>query len=134
MTLRKNEKTDIDKIRMETIMVTFEDIMQSHGDPNLNPKNLDITVKEGMGRMVIGLSQRIAALPEKEFIIDKSWPKTWWDAFKERWFPTWAKLRWPIQYETLQVREKIYKCICPHLGTDPTNTHLEWIYRRQRKY
>lgn len=22
-------------------------------------------------------------------------PATWWDAFKERWFPEWARRRWP---------------------------------------
>lgn len=28
------------------------------------------------------------------------YPATWWDAFKERWFPYWAKIRWPIQWIT----------------------------------
>ena len=27
------------------------------------------------------------------------WPADWWQAFKERWFPAWAKRRWPVQYE-----------------------------------
>lgn len=26
-------------------------------------------------------------------------PKTWWDAFKERWFYDWMKERWPVEYE-----------------------------------
>lgn len=26
-------------------------------------------------------------------------PATWWDAFKLRWFPRWAELRWPSNYK-----------------------------------
>ena len=26
------------------------------------------------------------------------YPTTWWDAFKARWFPAWALLRWPPAY------------------------------------
>jgi len=25
-------------------------------------------------------------------------PSNWWQHFKERWFPGWAKRRWPVQY------------------------------------
>jgi len=27
------------------------------------------------------------------------WPRDWWQAFKERWYPEWAKRRWPVEYE-----------------------------------
>jgi hypothetical protein len=27
------------------------------------------------------------------------YPKNWWQAFKLRWFPVWAKRRWPVEYE-----------------------------------
>jgi hypothetical protein len=27
------------------------------------------------------------------------WPADWWQAFKERWYPEWAKKRWPVRYE-----------------------------------
>lgn len=33
------------------------------------------------------------------------WPATWWDAVKERWYPTWAKRRWPVRYEKVTVDE-----------------------------
>jgi hypothetical protein len=26
-----------------------------------------------------------------------SWPDGWWQAFKDRWFPRWAKARWPVR-------------------------------------
>lgn len=37
------------------------------------------------------------------------YPATWWDAVKERWFPAWAKRRWPIAYGSLDLRE-LYAC------------------------
>ena len=35
------------------------------------------------------------------------WPWDWWQAFKERWFPDWAKKRWPVKYHhvTIVARE-----------------------------
>lgn len=35
------------------------------------------------------------------------WPKTWWDAFKARWFTPWMLQRWPpaVHIEVLDVRE-----------------------------
>jgi hypothetical protein len=41
------------------------------------------------------------------------WPETWWDAFKARWFPSWALRRWPptmhreVVDEALVIDEKI---------------------------
>jgi hypothetical protein len=32
--------------------------------------------------------------------VEHQWPANWWEAFKERWMPKWAKDRWPIQYST----------------------------------
>jgi len=29
-----------------------------------------------------------------------SYPADWWQAFKERWFPKWALVKWPVRYET----------------------------------
>jgi len=33
------------------------------------------------------------------------WPSDWREAFKERWFPVWARERWPIRYERLNIFE-----------------------------
>lgn len=29
--------------------------------------------------------------------IEVEYPADWWQAFKERWFPNWAKERWPVK-------------------------------------
>jgi hypothetical protein len=32
-----------------------------------------------------------------------SYPATWWEHFKHRWFPRWALKRWPVQLRTVKV-------------------------------
>lgn len=41
----------------------------------------------------------------KRRLAEYQWPATWRDAFKERWFPSWAKRRWPVRYEKVAVDE-----------------------------
>ena len=31
------------------------------------------------------------------------WPATWWDAFKDRWYPQWARDRWPVRYKGISI-------------------------------
>ena len=34
---------------------------------------------------------------------EHQWPADWWQAVKERWFPAWAKKRWPIKYRHVRI-------------------------------
>ena len=36
----------------------------------------------------------------RQALAEKVWeyPATWWDAFKDRWFPNWLKDRYPVEY------------------------------------
>lgn len=43
--------------------------------------------------ILITLERKIAANPTGEESI--KYPATWWDAFKIRFFPRWARKRWP---------------------------------------
>ena len=45
-------------------------------------------------------------------IAEYRWPATWRDAFKERWFPEWAKRRWPVLYREVDLQE-LYACKRP---------------------
>ena len=38
--------------------------------------------------------------------ISARYPDDWWQAFKERWFPAWAKKHWPIQYAEIHLEAK----------------------------
>ena len=45
------------------------------------------------------LAEKIAEVRDKVI-----YPRDWWEAFKDRWFPFWAKCRWPVRYSTVTVR------------------------------
>jgi len=34
-----------------------------------------------------------------------TYPVDWWQAFKDRWFPQWAKKRWPIKYNDYAIEK-----------------------------
>jgi hypothetical protein len=31
------------------------------------------------------------------------YPRDWWEAFKDRWFPQWLKRKYPVQYQVIQL-------------------------------
>jgi hypothetical protein len=132
---RESAKTYEEKVDMVKIHEHIKRIIDSHQLGMINTSNLKLQMffQEQISSMVIKLSQSIAALPEKEIIIDRKWPKTWWDAVKEHWFPNWALKHWPVKYESIFIREKIYKAICPHLNVHPIHEHLEWVLLKRKE-
>jgi hypothetical protein len=38
---------------------------------------------------------------------EATYPADWWQAFKDRWFPAWAKRRWPVGYVTVVLDARI---------------------------
>lgn len=44
----------------------------------------------------------IREIPAQE-VGSYKYPKTWWDAFKDHWFPRWLLLRYPATYEIIDV-------------------------------
>lgn len=43
----------------------------------------------------------------KRRLLEYHWPATWRDAFKERWFPAWARRRWPVRWRRITLDELI---------------------------
>jgi hypothetical protein len=76
--------------------------------------------------LIIGLRAYIAALPFDKICIYHKYPKDWWEALKERWFPEWAKKRWPVEYVVIDIHEYKY-AVCPHVPTEGTMVHYEWL-------
>jgi len=55
----------------------------------------------------------------------KKYPATWWDAFKNRWYPQFLKKRFPVSWDHF----RLYN-ICPHINhVFPSNSalHLNWV-------
>jgi len=52
--------------------------------------------------------------------VECRWPADWWQMFKERWFPAWAKARWPVKEEVRQLvaRELYPRVKFPELEPD----------------
>jgi len=53
-------------------------------------------------------------------------PLTWWDAFKERWFPNFLQKRFPIKYKTINTVVRHFH-VCPHINQKTTGSHLTFL-------
>ena len=55
-------------------------------------------------------------------------PASWWDATKRRWFPF-------LHYKTRTIVSTVkVKLVCPHLGRDSRDKHLEFfVWNREAK-
>ena len=40
--------------------------------------------------------------------IEEKYPKTWWDAFKDRWFYKWMKKYWPPQFTIVKLTAEVF--------------------------
>jgi len=53
-------------------------------------------------------------------------PATWWDHFKQRWFPQWAVSLYPIKLTKLQCT---HYAVCPHSNSKwPDAKHMRFLY------
>ena len=52
--------------------------------------------------VVVGASWSAMARKAKDAV---SFPADWWEAFKERWFPSWALARWPVVRREFRAQE-----------------------------
>jgi len=52
--------------------------------------------------MVLEMKACVLHEPQDEYVI--SWPENWWEHFKDRWFPKWAKKKWPIKREAHRIK------------------------------
>ena len=58
-------------------------------------------------------------------------PETWWQHFKESYFPKWILKRFPVKTKKLKYTENYHR-ICPHMDIPAKsnmerNTHISWL-------
>lgn len=88
-----------------------------------------------LGAMIAGLETYIHGLGSHRIVVNKKWPRNWWQAVRERWCPRWWLARWPVVYDEIHIDQRAYKAVCPHLSVPmpPPNTgdeiHLTWLSR-----
>lgn len=59
-------------------------------------------------------------------------PKDWWEAVKERFFPKFLLLRYPVKYRIIQ--SKIVTNItktCPHLNIASDKDHIDFLITKE---
>lgn len=55
-------------------------------------------------------------------------PDTWWDHFKETYFPKFLLCKFPVQYTTYNRRHTFETLkMCPHIQTKGMERHLEFL-------
>jgi len=95
--------------------------------------NLDISTyyNDVIGRMVIDMKTKFAAMMKEHIVVHRSWPADWWQAVKERFAPQWVKRWFPVKYERVDIDQKIYASCCPHLDIkfrdDVNHYHFQFM-------
>lgn len=53
------------------------------------------------------------------------YPATWWEHFKQRWFPAWALRRWPVR-KTIEEGD-VFARVCPHVTFPSRESCLQFL-------
>ena len=118
-------------------MQTFKDRKPKEGQVDLE------MVRIGLAKVVSPALMKAKVRVEEDWLVDMirieltgfllgeqidkkevSYPSNWKEAFKERWFPEWAKNKWPVCY-TAHVMDA--KALYPEL-----HTKLSWPDKDER--
>lgn len=93
-----------------------------------------IRVNDDIARdLVASLDTYMMAMLDETIEIHRQWPADWWQAFKERWLPAWAKRRWPVQYEQIDISERRYKAVCPHIEAPDPKECMVFFYEHAKR-
>ena len=120
--------SEIKRIVCEKVRVNCRQAMARR---MIEDANIDVVCDHIADALIFQMESFVQALPDQRISIHKRWPKTWWDAFKDRWFPVWAKHIWPVKFETISVEERTFKAVCPHLDM-PREEHVSWMFQHDR--
>lgn len=74
-------------------------------------------------QLALRLSGYVHAMHEEPIRIE--YPRDWWQAFRQRWFPAWWLNKYPVQMT--KVEEKRFGRVCPHLLTDDRGAHFNFL-------
>lgn len=89
----------------------------------------DVTI-QGLALQMVAF---VAGEPKEHLKIYRRWPRTWWDACKERWFPGWLLRRFPANYEVIDIDRTVAWSVCPHLEIPESGPHVVWLLEKSRE-
>ncbi len=84
-------------------------------------------IEDELRALVLSLYAYVAGVPKEHLKIQRRWPKTWRDAFKERWFPAWWLRRWPVEYDKINIDRVVSWSVCPHIEGPKGRSHVFWL-------
>lgn len=106
----------------------------SRRELQLSKLNVKVHVDAFTDDLLLSLDTYLHGITQQKISLHKRWPRTWWDALKDRWFPHWAQKRWPPQYDQIDIDQPLYLAVCPHLCDDPQHQHLAWLAAEQLRH
>ncbi len=120
--------SDFQHVTLEKVRVAAQKALTAKGFHGM-AQDVQIYETEALERYGRDMATLITdVLAERRDIIEihEQWPEDWWQAFKDHWFPAWAKQRWPIRYKRVDVSRETYGPLCPHIATDENLTHVRF--------
>lgn len=114
---------EIQEICVERLRISCQTLVTNEV---IEHADVTVAVAHAIDSLRFQMDSYVAALPDKTISIHEQWPVTWWDAFKERWFPTWLRKRYPVQYNNIDIEERTFKAICPHIDM-PRGRHVHFM-------
>lgn len=116
--------TDTASIRLDKIQCVVRQTVSDYGFRGPGANAYARTVEDFLTRQTaVAFRTYFLGLGQEKREVE--WPADWWQHFKARWFPAWAKRRWPVQ---MTRREFIvYAKVCPHIGSKDDGDHLRWF-------
>lgn len=81
-------------------------------------------------RLAVQLKTYILGIESDRIVVSKRWPCNWWQAVRARWMPAWWLAGHPVQYEEIDISERRYAAVCPHIHIETNmDTHINWMAR-----
>jgi len=94
------------QLNVEHIQLYVERFRAAHA---IDLRNVELhadIVREHAERLVLQLSAKVAS--KKYAAKTVSYPATWWEFFKHRWFPPRWLARWPVKFATVTLEASAY--------------------------
>lgn len=112
---------------------TFEaKLTRELGDRSV--ENVKRVIEEVDGRLISSVRVFVLTNEVQEEVLKHVYvPLNWWEHFKDRWFPLWAKGRWPVVRKNIPVVIKHVR-MCPHTRLKSDRTHFSWLNPSEGKY
>jgi hypothetical protein len=99
----------------------------------LSGASVDVVVRREAGIILAMVKARILA--EEVDSRTVIYPKDWWEAFKERWFPVWLQRRYPVKKKIIEYRTMLAypqsKVKCPDSITSGVKFAVLTEYTRE---